>query len=85
VKPSGLLLLAFHLGHETVHQTEWLQQPISAHFVFFDSDEMTGYLRAAGFDVEEIVERDLYPEIERQSRRAYIFARPTDSQLLASR
>jgi len=34
------------------------------------------YLRAAGFVIEEIVEREPYaPDVEYQSRRAYIFAR----------
>jgi hypothetical protein len=33
-------------------------------------------LRSAGFEVEESVERDHYPpEVEHQSRRAYILAR----------
>jgi hypothetical protein len=32
-------------------------------------------LREAGFALEEIVERDPYPDVEYQSRRAYIFAR----------
>jgi hypothetical protein len=37
---------------------------------------VAGYLRAAGFEVEEILEREPYaPDIEYQSRRAYIFAR----------
>ena len=36
---------------------------------------MAGYLKSAGFEIEEIVERDPYPEVEHQSRRAYIFAR----------
>jgi hypothetical protein len=32
-------------------------------------------LEKAGFAVDEVIERDPYPEIEYQSRRAYIFAR----------
>jgi hypothetical protein len=35
-----------------------------------------GYLRAAGFELEEAIERGPYSEeVEYQSRRAYIFAR----------
>ena len=67
------------MGQETVHLTEWWEKPISADLVYFESDEMTGYLRTAGFEVEEIIERDPYPEVERQSRRAYIFARKAGS------
>ena len=29
----------------------------------------------SGFDVEEIVEREPYPDVEHQSRRCYVFAR----------
>ena len=32
-------------------------------------------LSAAGFTVEEVIEREPYPDVEHQSRRAYIFAR----------
>jgi hypothetical protein len=35
---------------------------------------VVGYLGSAGFDVEEVVEREPYPNVEHQSRRAYIFA-----------
>ena len=42
----------------------------------YGSDEMQSYLERAGFVVEEVVERDPYaPEVEYQSRRAYILAR----------
>jgi hypothetical protein len=38
------------------------------------------YMEAAGFAIEEIIERDPYsPEVEHQSRRAYIFARKPSS------
>jgi ribosomal-protein-alanine N-acetyltransferase len=47
-------------------------------FHSFQSTEMFGWLTAAGFEIEEMIEREPYPEIEHQSRRAYIFAkRPT--------
>jgi hypothetical protein len=36
---------------------------------------MEGYLRAAGFTAIEAHERDPYPDVEVQTRRAYIFAR----------
>ncbi len=36
---------------------------------------MKTYLKEAGFEPEEAIERDPYPEIEYQSRRAYVFAR----------
>jgi phenolic acid decarboxylase len=36
---------------------------------------MTAYLREAGFDVKEVIERPPYENVEHPSRRAYIFAR----------
>jgi ubiquinone/menaquinone biosynthesis C-methylase UbiE len=75
LQPGGRLLVAFHIGDETVHLDEWWGHKVCVDFFFFRSDEMTQYLRDAGFEIEEIVERDPYPEVEHQSRRSYIFAR----------
>ena len=75
LRPGGVLLLAFHLGDETVHLDEWWGHTVCVDFFFFRSEEMAAALRATGFEVDEIIERDPYPEVEHQSRRAYIFAR----------
>lgn len=73
--PGGLLLLAFHIGDGTIHLDEWWDKKVCVDFFLFRAHEMSEWLRMAGFEVEEIVEREPYPEIEHQSRRAYIFAR----------
>ena len=73
--PGGLLLLAFHIGDETIHLDEWWGQQVCVDFFLFRPDEMASYLGAAGFEIEEIIEREPYPDVEHQSRRAYIFAR----------
>jgi SAM-dependent methyltransferase len=75
LRPGGILLLAFHLGDDSIHLEEWWGQKVCVDFFFFRSDEVATYLREAGFDIEEIIEREPYPDIEHQSRRAYIFAR----------
>jgi SAM-dependent methyltransferase len=76
LRPGGVLLLAFHVGEETKHLDEWLGEKVSMDFFFFTTEEVKGYLKAAGFELEEAIERDPYPEgVEYQSRRAYIFAR----------
>jgi SAM-dependent methyltransferase len=75
LRPGGLLLLAFHVGDEVLHLDELWGERVSVDFVFFRPEEMTGYLEAAGFVVEEVVERDPYPGVEHPSRRAYVFAR----------
>ena len=71
---GGLLLLAFHIGDEVVHLDEWWGHEVSVDFTFFRPEEMTGYLRTAGFEVEEVIEREPYPELEHPSRRAYVIA-----------
>ena len=75
LRPNGLLLLAFHIGDETIHLDEWWGQTVSVDFFFFRPAEVADYLCAAGFEFEEIIEREPYPDVEHQSRRAYIFAR----------
>jgi SAM-dependent methyltransferase len=75
LRPGGCLLIAFHLGTEDSHHEELFGQPVSLDVALFTTAEMTGYLQAAGFLVEEVLERDPYaPEVEYQSRRGYIVA-----------
>lgn len=76
LKPGGLLLLAFHMGDEDLHETEIWGQPIDLNYWMYGSDEMIGYLEQAGYAIEEVIERGPYaPEVEYQSRRAYILAK----------
>ncbi len=75
LKPGGLLLLAFHLGDEDLHETEVWGHQIDLEYTMYGADEMMGYLEQAGLIVEEVIERGPYaPEVEYQSRRAYILA-----------
>lgn len=80
LQPGGLLLLAFHAGDEVLHEDELWGQPISMDLFLFQPSEIRRYIEAAGLAIEEIVERGPYaPEVEYQSRRAYIFARKPES------
>ena len=76
LQPDGRLLLSFHLG-EDVAQVEddiW-GCGVSLEFTFFRASTILEYLRDAGFQIDEVIERDPYaPDVEYQSRRAYIFA-----------
>jgi SAM-dependent methyltransferase len=74
LSPGGLLLLAFHIGHEVIHLDEWWNKPVSLDFYFFSLDEMADYLRQADFEIDEILERSPYDCIEHPSRRGYILA-----------
>lgn len=76
LRPRGVLLLTFHIGQEVKHLDEWWGKEVDLDFLFFRTDELKGYLTAAGFVLEEVIERDPYPEaVEYQSRRAYVFAK----------
>ena len=75
LKPRGLLLLAFHIGEEDLHLDVLWDEAVSMDFYFFMPAEMEEYLQAAGFVIEEIFEREPYaPDVEHQSRRAYVLA-----------
>jgi SAM-dependent methyltransferase len=73
--PGGLALLAFHIGDEILHLDDWWEQKVNIDFFFFQPAQMASDLEAAGFEIVEVIEREPYPDVEHQSRRAYIFAR----------
>ncbi|HEY6252189.1 MAG TPA: class I SAM-dependent methyltransferase, partial [Candidatus Angelobacter sp.] len=75
--PDGLLLLAFHVGNEMIEEKELWGHKISMNFLLLQPDDVRRDLEAAGFAIEEIIEREPYPEVEYPSRRAYVFARKT--------
>jgi SAM-dependent methyltransferase len=75
LRRGGRLLLTFHIGQEVRHIAEWWNKPVSLDFYFFEIEEMKTYLMKAGFELEEVIARDPYPDIEAQTRRAYVFAR----------
>ena len=73
LQPSGILLLTFHIGQEVRHFDEWWGKAVSLDFFFFETAEIKEELTSAGFVLQEVIERDPYPDIEVQTRRAYIF------------
>ena len=85
LRPGGLLLLAFHIGdiadvgdvgEEQRHLDEWWGQAVSLDVWFLRPAEIEATLRAVGFTIEMSLARRPYaPEVEHQSRRAYILAR----------
>ena len=53
LKPGGTLLLAFHVGEQTVHLDEWWGEPVALDFAFFQPEAMEAWLKAAGYRVME--------------------------------
>jgi SAM-dependent methyltransferase len=76
LEPGGALLVAFHVGDQTLHLDELWGHAVSLDFRFLAPVRMIGLLEEAGFRVLEKTEREPYGEaIEHQSRRCYLFAR----------
>jgi ubiquinone/menaquinone biosynthesis C-methylase UbiE len=79
LQPGGLVLLAFHIGDEVMRPEELWGNRIDMDFYQLHPERIGHLLTDAGFAIDDVVERDPYPDIEFQSRRAYVFARkPAD-------
>ncbi len=74
LQPGGIFLFTFHIGEETIHLDEFLGKQIDIDFMFFTTDFILGCLKESGFEKIEIIEREHYPGVDYESRRAYVFA-----------
>jgi len=74
LQPGGIFLLTYHIGEEKIHLDEFLGKKVDIDVVFFTADFISGCLKDSGFEKIEIIEREPYPGVEYQSRRAYVFA-----------
>ena len=79
LQPGGQLLFTYHIGQETIRLHEFLGRPIDIDFMFYTTGFISGCLKKSGFEKIDIIEREPYPGVEYQSRRAYAFARKPDS------
>jgi ubiquinone/menaquinone biosynthesis C-methylase UbiE len=76
LQPGGPLLLAFHIGGDVLRPEELFGAKVAMEFYHFERAMIERLLEEAGFHIDDVVERGPYaPEVEYQSRRAYIFAR----------
>ncbi len=80
LQPAGIFLFTYHIGEETIHVEEFLGKKINIDFMFFTTDLIYSCLKDSGFEKIEIIERDPYPGVEYESRRAYVFAIKPGSQ-----
>lgn len=74
LKPGGLFLFTYHIGKETIHLDEFLGKKVDIDFMFFTTDFIPRCLKDCGFEKIEVIEREPYPGVEYESRRAYVFA-----------
>jgi ubiquinone/menaquinone biosynthesis C-methylase UbiE len=73
LQPGGLFLFTYHIGADTIHINEFLGKKVSIDFIFFTTDFIYNCLKKSGFKKIEIIEREPYPGVEYESRRAYVF------------
>lgn len=73
--PGGLVLIAFHIGEQSVHLDELFGAPVSLDFQFHLPAAIVDALRFEQLTVIEHVEREPYEGAEHPSRRCYLLAR----------
>jgi len=74
LQPGGIFLFTYHIGDKTIHLDEFLGRKIDIDFMFFTTDFIYNCLKDSGFEKIETIEREPYPGVEYESRRAYVFA-----------
>jgi ubiquinone/menaquinone biosynthesis C-methylase UbiE len=74
LKTGGLFLFTYHIGEGTIHLDEFLGKKVDIDVMFFTTAFIARCLKDSGFEKIEIIERDPYPGVEYQSRRAYVSA-----------
>jgi SAM-dependent methyltransferase len=75
LRPSGVLLVTFHIGTEIEHLDEFFEKPVNLDFFYFQPSEMEAWLQQAGFELMETLVREPNPAVEYPSQRAYLFAK----------
>lgn len=75
LQPGGAFLFTFHIGEGAIHLDRFLDKDVNIDFMFFKTDFIFRCLEDIGFKNIEIIERDPYPKVEYQSRRAYVFTK----------
>lgn len=79
LRPGGIFFLTYHVGRQTIHLDEFLGRKVDIDVMFFNTDWISRILRESGFERLETIEREPYPGVEYQSRRAYVFATKVES------
>jgi len=78
LRPGGRLLFTYHIGDKAFHVEEFLGKKVDIDFAYFTTDFISTCVEETGFETMEIIEREPYPTVEYESRRAYVFAtKPT--------
>lgn len=74
LRPGGLFLCTYHVGDGAIHLDAFLGRAVAIDIMFFPTGWIAETLAACGFEKIDFTERDPYPDVEYESRRAYVFA-----------
>jgi SAM-dependent methyltransferase len=74
LRPRAPLLIGVHRGDETRHIEEWWGHRVALDGVFFETYAFVAEVEAAGFRVEEAIERPPYKGLEVETERMYVYA-----------
>jgi SAM-dependent methyltransferase len=76
LRPGGLMLVAFHLGENTVkHVDNWFGEPVSFDGYLLPVELVASEIAAAGLEVDVVATRAPYPRAETSgTRRGYLQA-----------
>ncbi len=75
LKQGGQFLFSFHIGNEPIHRDVFFDVPVNIDFYFFETEKIVSLVKEAGFTVIDAIERYPYPDVEHQSKRAYIWVK----------
>ena len=79
LQPGGAFLFTYHIGEGAIHLDAFLGKDVDLDFMFFKTDFILCRMEDVGFEKIDVIERNPYPEVEYQSRRAYVFAKKPTS------
>lgn len=76
LRPGGLVLVAFHLGENTVkHVDNWFGEPVSFDGYMLPAELVASEIAAAGLEIDIVATRAPYPRAETSgTRRGYLQA-----------
>jgi SAM-dependent methyltransferase len=75
LRRGGVALVSIHIGDEVRHLDDWHGEPVDLDFRFLRPGTLRRVLAEADLVVEAILEREPIPDVEAQTRRAYLLAR----------
>jgi hypothetical protein len=74
LQPGGTFLFTYHIGEKTLHIEEFLGKQVDIDLVLFKPEFIVRCLTTCGFRNIDVTYREPYPEVEYETRRAYVFA-----------